>query len=60
VKTVAGFVVGLVFGVVFQAGAIKPGACTDELEQVRTDLRLRTGELLVARGQLKACERRTK
>jgi hypothetical protein len=29
-----------------------------ELERLRTDLRLRTAELAVTRGQLRACQRR--
>ncbi len=40
------------------AHAVKPGACMSELEATRTELRLRTAELLVARGQVRACERR--
>lgn len=31
-----------------------------EIERLRTDLRLRTAELMVTRGQLAACERRTR
>lgn len=46
------------------AEAIKPGACTVELEHAKieiehleTELRLRSAELRVVRGQLAACER---
>lgn len=31
-----------------------------EIERLRTDLRLRTAELEVTRGMLRACERRAK
>jgi hypothetical protein len=38
----------------------KPIMCEDELERVRTDLRLRTAELRVAHGQLDVAERKLK
>ncbi len=57
-RYVLGLAVGLILGVIVRAEAVKPGACMDELDRVRTELRLRTAELQVARGQLRTCERR--
>jgi hypothetical protein len=42
------------------ARPVKPDGQAEELERVRTELRLRTGELIVVRGQLRACESRTR
>lgn len=49
------------FGMTVRALAIKhnPDPLV-ELERVRTELRLRNAELLVVRGQLRACEAKAK